>query len=136
MLEVVEVSGEMWTMMIPYLQLNIPVDLPAVVVERDQLEPGDVDVVLQDSVRHPHGQVKDGVLVRLDGFRCVDDKDEGRVEDLVAVPALTVGLAARLGTVLTFTADTPGERSVLVLSLSQPLHWEILSVISVMSAPD
>ena len=92
LLEVVEVSGEMWTMMIPYLQLNIPVDLPAVVVERDQLEPGDVDVVLHDSVRHPHGQVKDGVLVRLDRLGGVDDEDERRVEDLVAVPALAQAL--------------------------------------------
>ena len=57
------------------------------------LSPGNIDVVLHDSVRHSHGQVKDGIFVRLDRFSGVDDEYEGRVEHLVVVPALALGLA-------------------------------------------
>ena len=52
-----------------------------------------LDVVLHDPVRHSHCQVKDGIFVGFDRFSGVDDEYERRVEDLVAVPALTVALA-------------------------------------------
>ena len=45
--------------------------------------PGNIDFFVLDGFDQPFGDVKDGVLVRLDGLCCVDDKSYGRVEHIL-----------------------------------------------------
>ena len=60
--------------------LNILFDVWPVVVESDEEVGLDVGVCRLDGVDDPSGQVKNGVLVRLDRLGGVDDEHERRVE--------------------------------------------------------